>query len=396
MKMKNYLLPALATALVLTSCQNDGVQETTDTGAKKSVTVTIANIAAPAPATRATQSDFTPTSIPVADVADLTVYFLDGTTVVDSRALSSGDLVSTTPDHPTDVSREYTFHQIPETADDLVITNIAGATSAGLLTGTLGALELENYQGAYTAATNDAPAALPEIPVWGESGAWTGPTTVSGDDYPRYNAGEVTVAPQLARIEIGNIACLDLGSQFPDASGHYVRFGSLGLVNVGIHDTKVGTFGATGVTNYPNTPAGTTAWNTAGWNKDAITGTDKTLNGHKDVAANMETYNDEVFGFNVVPGAVPNIILEISGATENEIEGVEIPGTVNATDRFFVKSVGLTGVTGFEAGKIYQVDFEFNSKDVLPWDGQEDFICVDVTVVIPDWVIVDEVTPVFE
>jgi hypothetical protein len=406
--MKNCFLPALAAVVMLASCQKDGTQTPVETGAKKSVTVTITNITGPA--TRAVQDAFTPAGVPVAKLADLNVLFADADgKVVETRALgtplSTEEDVETTIIDPdgTGTSYEYTFHRVAETAVKLVVTNLTGATLGNdldNLTSTMNGLALSSYQGAYTAAT-----ALPTIPVWGESaGAWASVTTTTDPDgFPHFDAGEVEVAPKLARIEIGNIQCIDLANGTASPDGFIPRFGSFDLKNIGIHNTSLTTIGG-GVYNYTATDAGRAAWDgdvtgpdPKGWNIDPVG--DVNFDSADDKIAN------KVFGFNVAPGVVPNIILELTNAVENTTGSVVIPGDVDPDDYYFVKSKSLnetiegvaTPISTFKAGYIYRVDFKFRSGNVLPWDEKEEFVCVDVTVVIPDWVIYDEepLTPGF-
>lgn len=396
MKTKIVLLSAFAGLSAMASCQKDGAQTTTP-DARKSVTMTISNIAAPA--TRSSQSDFTPTEVPVASLTDLQVLFAsaDGT-VVESRTLTdeTGTDVDTDIIDPngTGISYEYTFHQVPESATRLAITNSeVTVDDIDDIGDALDAFALSGYQGAY--ASN----VLPTIPVLGTSGTWTDTgDTDPADGFKIWDAGEVDVAPALARIEIGNIECLNLGGTSVGTNGLYPRFGSLTLANIGIHSTSLTTVAGAAFA-YTNDDAATTGlpkWNAdvaaadpAGWNIDPI---GATLTG----TGNM--YSDGVFGFNVAPGAAPNVILEITGATENT--AVEIPGEVDPTAHYFVKTTGLSDGTGpivFKAGYIYRLDFGFNSENVLPWDGQEEFVCVDVTVIVPDWVIYpDTLAPVFE
>jgi hypothetical protein len=392
--MKNCFLPALAAVVMLASCQKDGTQTPVETGAKKSVTVTITNIAGPV--TRAVQDDFTPAGVPVAKLTDLNVLFADADgEVVETRAL--GAATSTTDDVPTTIidpdgtgtSYEYTFHQIPDTATKLVVTNLDVDDLDDLDT-TLNAAQLLDWQ--------VAPGTAKSIPVWGTNSQWVANGTDTVDGYPLYDAGTVDVAPKLARIEIGNIQCLNLAGQSAGANGMYPRFGSLDLAYIGIHNTKLGTIGGStfSYTSDDDLATGLPKWNTDAtaptWNINSVSGV--TLSSG---AANTEKF----FGFNVAPGAVPNIILEISSATENVVSGITIPGDVDPDDHYYVKTKslmdGAAAISEFKPGYIYRVNFKFNSENVLPWDEEEEFVCVDVTVVIPDWVIYDEepLTPGF-
>ncbi len=394
MKIRHYLFLALA-AMMFVSCQKDGAQTPVDSGATKSVTVTIANVAPPA--TRVPQTGFSVAGIPIAVLTELNVLFAssDGT-VVDTRSLTSQTGTPLTPTviiDPAGTGRsyQYTFHQVPDNATKLAVSNVT-VTDLDNLDSTLNGYNVYSYQAIPSASTS--------IPAWGFNSTWATSTATDADGFPHINAGIVDVEPKLARIEIGNIQCLNLGTA-TQTNGLYPRFGTLTLANIGIHGTKVGTIGGTATTYGPDA-AGLTAWNTAvagnneplGWNIDPVGG--NVLNSTTALAGKF-------FGFNVVPGTAPNIILEISSATENantNLPAGGIPGSVDPDEHYFVKSTklndGTTKISTFEAGYIYQVDFKFNTENVELWDGKEEFICVDVTVVIPDWVIVDTVTPGFD
>ena len=389
MKIFQCFTTACVAVVMLVSCQKEGAKE--ESGAQKSVTVTIANLV-PASGTRAMQEGFTvDDAVKVATVAELNVLFANSTgDVIDTRSLSSG---------ATTTEGEYLFHQIPVAATQLAVTNLTAGTTLALTASSATSVTLTSEQ------------ALVGIPVFEDAGiSAVNPTEYdTADGYQLFTAGTVTVQPLLSRIEIGNIECADLNGATAGSNGQFPRFGTLTLANIGIHDTSLSTIGGTKVT-YGNDAAGLTAWNAAGWNKDAIpgtvvlTGTDKIFGpadpANADLEEGEEPVENVVFAYNVAPGAnVPNIILEISSATENT--NGEVPGVIDPDAQFFVKSTSLStgsaALTSLTPGTIYRVNYRFNSEDVKPWDKAAEFICVEVTVEIPNWQVFDTtLTPRFD
>lgn len=379
MKIKNCILGAIAMVTLFAACERPGVQKVDEpaSGPAKSVAIKIDNVVPmPKDGTRGIQPDFTAAGVPVAVTTDLSVYFADAAgSIVDVRTLMSGKDAEMTL-----AENEYMFHAVPASASQLAVTNLSGAVG-----GTISALR----------ATEDtkllaAHQTLAGVPVWGASLTFTprpGDTHGHGVGalYVVYDAGNVRVMPSLARLEIGNIECVDLNANTP-VGGFHPRFGSLNLARIGIHDTPLTTFGSA-VGNYSLYAAGELAWTAdaaAGvWNIDEIVGV--TLDNLPGAANPLMVLNDRVFAYNVKAGPTPNVILDIAGGTKNSY----IAGEVEFTFPYYVKTTALqengVNIPMLAAGTIYRLDFKFHCGNVKLWTQDPEFICVDVTVTIPNW-----------
>ncbi|MDR2912299.1 MAG: hypothetical protein LBV38_03230 [Alistipes sp.] len=364
MNLKKYLSVALAAFAMLASCQKND-EKITETATKKSVSLTIANMAASA-ATRASQANFTGNGIPVATEADLVAYFAgeDGV-VITSRALVAGTNVEQLRDADNAViPGAWVFHLIPAEATQMAVTNVTLAVGADIDNVSFGALELEDWQD------------LDENPVWGRSSQWDYTEEEhehnDGIIYNVYDAGDIEVEPMLARIEIGNISYTNI------EGGR--DFAALDIIKIGLHNTSHTTIDGDDVVYDFTTPDGVDEWDAAsGWYVDGI---------NTEVDAGSDDL--AVWGYNVVPGTVPNIVLEVDLPTGTT------PGTLMWPR--YVRTYGLSDEDGLidevVAGAIYQVDFEFTADDADPWVVGEE-ICVNVTVEIPTWTIEPSLTPEF-
>lgn len=396
MKIKNCIWVAISMAALFVACERPGVNkiDEPDAGPAKSVVIKIDNVVPmPAEATRGIQDAFTEAGVPVAATTQLSVYFADVSgKIVDVRTLTSGKDAEM-PEMPELTENEYMFHTVPATAVQLAVTNLNGSVGGTLAT-------LKDSEDAELLSAHQT---LAGVPVWGLSNTFTPRTDDThghGVDaiYVVYDAGNVTVMPSLARLEIGNIQCVDLngGTQ---VGGFYPRFGSLELARIGIHDTPLTTFGSA-IGNYPLTAAGETAWKAdaaAGvWNIDEISGV--TLDNRPDTDIPLTVWDGEVYAYNVKAGPTPNIILDIKNGNQN----TNIEGAVNVDFAFpyYVKTSGLQAngenITSLAAGTIYRVNLSFHCGNVKPWTQESEFICVDVTVTIPNWVVYqDTLTPTY-
>lgn len=409
MKSTKLFLMALAMGGMLVSCNkaDDNGIDTIDPGGQKSVSVTIANqTASVGTRTSGALTTGDTNTIPVAAASELRAVFADGDEIIADTLLSelaAEDIVESV----------YTFHKLPSTVDKIAITDISGTFET--LT------ELQGY--AQSAAGLIAQqGALSDILVYGETEQafveMEPVHTHEGVTIKFYDAGSVTVAPLLSRIEIGSIACSDLDSlqitgTNPEADTVVVsRFGSLTLKAIGIHNTHDSI--ASGTNKLPisyafpalSDPAtdaeklaaanALAAWNAAvtanRWNVDAFA-----ANTVLDIA---KTPFNGAFVYNIVPGLVPNIILEIGSATWNEVLLGDSSLDNALEGPFFVKTSGLSNTSGaittIAPGTIYQVNFSFPSEKVKAWVEDTSLICVDVIVTIPNWTIESDLTPVFE
>lgn len=192
--------------------------------------------------------------------------------------------------------------------------------------------------------------------------------------------------PQVARLEIGNIQCTDLGT-------YYDKFTVAGMGFINFAPTQPGwsntylapvtpTYGTTVTYDQDGFDALVAANNT--WNYDAATGT-------TEISSSTTQYNPTAgkFCYNFFPNVMPHLKLKLSG--------VYPKGSSNPLSQdvyvTVVKYNFPEGVTTFEAGKIYQLDFTFTEKNLGLYDNKQ--ICVEAKVTIDPWVIVPGLTPDF-
>ncbi len=422
-------MAAIAVAAMAVSCNKPEVgTDVADSNVKKTVSIVIENMVAPPAAnSRGVGFDeFTVDATLIAKAADLTAHFTDADgDIIQSIALSTA--VAATPGtiEPGDLVQgaivmvgadsvyTYTFHQLDADVEKVFITNltVTGAATQAAVKAAVGSMS--DWQNK----------ALNALPVWGEAtidkDAYE-EHTEGGITYKFYHAGEVDITPMLARIEIGNIQCSDLDGTYDAALGN--RYGTLTLGAIGIHDTynTIADFENLAVDPFTFTPeAGDTAEDIAAqeaewialtdvWYKNAISGDDVTLDSATDyflpytIENEAGVEDDELagggFAYHVVPGAVPNIILQVTGATFSKSYLAEFAeGTVPSAPDMprYVKTSAL-GTTTINAGTIYQVNYTFPSVNIKPWYADPEFVCVDLKVVIPKWKISGPLTPTFE
>jgi hypothetical protein len=380
MKIKSILLSMLAVAATLTACNKAGDNtEAADPNAKKSVSVTIANQTA---ATRAVDSK-TDAATAVANASDLFALFVNGAgTVVDVRKFADVAAADIGAGNINVEGQTYTFHQVPATTVKVAITDYDEVTKD------------ESTLADVAAAMNDLSSqqgSLDDVLVYGESTKFehlgVHHTNEGGIDYDLYDAGSITVVPFVARLEILGIGCANLGD---DNEPDFSMYESLTLRAIGLNKTARA-IGGTALDYGVNAgDVWATDRDANKWNIDSFTAT---------IDATTKSYNSQVFAYHVAPGAVPSIVLEVSAAEWNDNIAEDM--TVNPPIPMFVKSTGLknaggTAIAAFEAGKIYQVNYAFACEDVKTWDEDDEFVCVDVKVIIPEWTVVGDLTTTFE
>jgi hypothetical protein len=202
----------------------------------------------------------------------------------------------------------------------------------------------------------------------------------------------VDVKPMLARVEITNVQCTDLGqTTAAAASGDTSKSGGYDHLTLGEL-----TFGTNKTYNFNNYVL-----------KGAYCGTAKVNDAVCDAAA--KNYYDQIFnGENNGKGIVWNISVNTpyptvktvtEGSTTKDVidsNPLTIKMTAFAHDYKVVNtdkqlSVGFKGASSFEAGKIYRIAIPFTESNL---DTSNEAICVEVQVLIANWVVVP-ITPVF-
>ena len=266
----------------------------------------------------------------------------------------------------------YRFHGVHESVTQVAVVR----NNAKEFVGT----NLSVY--ATAAAEETIVADLSELNLYGASDiAWDGQTTCTVTDaahnteytYNLYTA-QVNVVPTLARVEITGISCTDLGettfkaSTDPTVTG---GFDELALQKIA--------FGAEEAYKYTFTA------------NDILKGVykDKT-EADRTTKRDLVPYNpgeNKVIAWNIAPSAaypsdnVPMTLYVKASAYDYDVNTADRTLTIN----------GLTGATQFERSKIYRLAINFKESNL---DESNEAICVDVTVKIADWVIV-EVNPEF-
>lgn len=378
MKSTKYFLPVLTSLAVLASCKEADNSELDLSQVKKSVTITIANLAD----SRAPIDEFTPDEEGVGplvvDQKDLFAVFADaaGTIVGVPKSLASTNFA--TGDIELDEEEKvgtYSFHELPSSIMQVAVTNLAVTNGITTLTALKATYDDNIAQGELADS---------DVPVWDQKSlVLTGTDTHTSGVLEFYTA-TMTVNALLARIEIGSIQCEDLSATAVE--GVYPRYRSLTLEEIGLV--------------YGTAPAN------AGDLKDVFP--DATA-----LASGSNTYMvtktvDEVpvskpgvFAYNVVPTPVtniPGIHLKIKAATRNLPEGTEVAVPAGLLPLYVkTKSLGdeITA-NGIEPGKIYQINYIFTCADVKGENENPSLICVDVVVTVQNWNVRPVVRPQYQ
>lgn len=409
--MKKLFIAAMALATIVSCSKDEGASVLESS--KKAVEITISNYM---PDTRAitnptatevtanekvgTIEDFTTagtdeTPLVAAEANQLVVLFANNANIVEHAYALSGETVGT--------NGTYTFHNINESVTQVaVVRKVNYANSAySYDTNTSGFVgtNLDTYKtAALTEYTDNR--SIEWMDLFAASGQLTQKEqcTVTPNDHTQgytywlYKA-EVDVKPMLARVEITNVQCTDLGETTADAAIGVQVSGGYDHLTL---DTL--TFGTNKTYDFKNYVL-----------KGAYCGTAQVNGAVCDAAA--KNYYDAIYNGTANNGKV--IAWDISvntpyPAVEQVTEGdatvsrpvaataLKIAMTAFAHDYTVVNtdktlSVGFNGATTFEAGKIYQIAIPFTESNL---DKSNEAICVNVNVKIANWVVVP-LTPVF-
>ena len=373
--MKKLLLSLAALAMIAVGCEKNEGPNVIESN-KKSVDITIVN---GVQATKAV-AEVTPTPAggagaiqdredkqAAASTTELTVLFANAAgNVVEAHSFAKATAVAN-----ENGKWNYRFHGVHESVTQVAVVR----NNAKEFVGT----NLSVYANA--AAEEVIVADLGALNLYGASDiAWDGQTTCTVKDdvhnveytYNLYTA-QVDVVPTLARVEITGISCTDLGettfkaSTDPTVTG---GFDELALQKIAFGEDEA----------YYYTFAEDTL---KGVYKDE-TEADRTTK------RDLVPYNpgeNKVIAWNIAPSVaypsdnVPMTLYVKASAYDYDVNTADKTLTIN----------GLTGATQFERSKIYRLAINFKESNL---DESNEAICVDVTVKIADWVIV-EVNPEF-
>ncbi|MBQ8863712.1 MAG: hypothetical protein IJ014_03145 [Rikenellaceae bacterium] len=369
--MKKLFVAMLAVA-GLVACEKEAGFDAPIESNNKTVAITIENAArvtkgAAGNTTAATGETYQA----VADAADLKILFAAGETILKEMAL-----VGTEVEHKEGANAEYQYGKKPASGinGDYFFHNVPAAVTkvavvryeTNDITITEGETTLAEVLALATSTINEQ-REIDDICLYGE-----GALGAKGDDcveidgvqYYIYPAA-VTVAPAMARLEISQISCTDLGDDNDDDK----------LETVGIDELKLNSFEWGGYTIDPAQLGTLVGSYVSGQANSTVE--DETKRVCKPATG--------VWSWNIVPQAFAKMILSM----EAKAYDYQLPATDLA-----INVTGLTqegaDVTSYEAGKIYQLAVNFTEDDIAGQEG----VCVDVTVTIQDWVVVP-VEPVF-
>ena len=393
--MKKLFVCAMALAAFV-SCSKDDVQGPALDSNNKTVSISIANSSS---ATRATSGGVSGVTAPgtgetmtcESNAGDLTILFAktDGTVMMKKQLTDVSNAIAESGDHtgtyvPESGNGEgglYTWHNVP-----WEITRVAVVRIDPTLDANATLAKIKDYEDLALNEDANRERNLDQIVLFGEDVLEDTKTThVVGTIYYHYWEAAVTVAPLLARFEINNIQCDNLGNYNPynvENEGKY-SFDEL-TIGAAAWTSEAGkTYTVKDVENKVLYGSYNPQDNAKNNQKDAT----KRLNY---VTADMKapTATEKAWSWNV-------------NATDTKFASMIVPLTATAYDYTPAETsvplnvTGLKDKTGalidaFTPGHIYQLDLSFNEENIM----NQDQLCVEVTVTIAEWT-VNTVTPVF-
>lgn len=404
--MKKLFICALALASVVACSKDDMAQEPVLDSANKSIAVTIAN------GTSATRGDAGHTTaatgksqIAVADANDLIIFFADKNGLI----LEHKKLVATGANHDTTnnplyaygtqtttttgttVKGDYIFHNIPAAVTQVAIARYEGfGTDEPDVVVENGKTNLSAVLALATSNINEK-RGIDDICLYGVGTVGTTSSNdhveVNGVQYRIYPVS-VTVTPALARLEINNIECLNLGTANDDLN----EDGTPNISTFGIDELELLSLGWGGTTTTGEGDAATTSYTynipAADFPKTLVgtykTGDTTAANNKDDVEGdNAYKLTSGVWSWNVpVDAAVPSdtkpMVLGLKAkAYDYTLAEDDLQLVVNGLQD------GSTTLSAFSAANIYQLNLQFNEGDIAGQEG----VCVNVTVTINPWTV---------
>lgn len=404
--MKKLFVAVLAIAALAACNKEEAFNGPSVDSKNKSIEITILN----ASSTRAAAEETVPGDVPAGDAVegthdavvndtDLKVLFADATGLVLNElqltAQAASDVhESQTPEYlpgKSETAGTYVWHNVPAAVTKIAVVRY----EAGDITFAPGTLNLSDYEILATSKINEG-REIDDVVLYGADvdGLAKGDdcATINGVDYYIYTAN-VTVAPKLARLEINNIQCYDLG----DLNDDVVMEGGVptttaNFATVGIDELTLKTFSWTGVQQ--GDTLGSTATEifsiTIPENtvlKGSYAKADNVLN--NDEVADDDAFRPatgKVWAWNFVPQNFAQMTLMMDALAYD----YQLPVTNDLAINVTGLKKGDADITKYEAGNIYKLNLLFSEGDIAGQEG----ICVNVVVTIQDWT-VNVVTPVF-
>lgn len=374
MKTAKMFLVALA-ALSMAACSNNDEIPGMNNDGTKSVALRLDGLA-----TSTTRAVGDAQSAGQIALYNLTVYFTDGTNILAKESLST----SNTTEWGELTTTGHVFHQLPSTVTQVQI--VGNSTGKTITETSVTALKSSILKAA-------GEQTFTNVTLFGEDISLEGPTNETEHGNVLYTAA-VNLAPLVARFEIGNIACTDIGE------GPVKQFdlSVIGLMDFNSAVTLTGT--ASGEYTLDNVlepgseeEEGKVIFGEAdaeaGWAWDKIVGATNIIDA---TPWNPETNKKFVYQFipnKLADGSMAQVKLVLDNVVWTD--GTNNPFNSVVTAKFQKDGQDLTA---FEAGKIYKVDYQFKGENVGPWNP-DDVKCVQINVTVASWEVV-ALTPVFE
>jgi len=391
MKLKSFLLMALAASTTLAACDKSEESGPTSDTTPKSVTVTLPNI------------DQTPRAIgnkldaSQAALANFKIFFLD-----------NNNNVQEVPDYPAGTPQKvyFTNENIPASGNTYTYHFIPAATTKVVIVGNMGEISDEQFvtevvnkklpvlndgDTGITTTTNGNPL----YPLYGEDDLTLDATATDGEGHKNVYKAAVNLAPQVARLEIVNFSYTK--DENVEYSYKSLKMSKIALSNYytsyalanGAHDGDVVKCPeeTTQIWDWINTtavaPWADTFGDTFTVSQDATVEV-AVADGKIVPFAATETATAATqaitYGLTKVDQAAnnPELMLSFYGVNETE------EGVVTETPHYL--RAKFTSKEAFAPGKIYRVNFKINEGATAPWDDPER--CVMLTVTVKNWEVV--------
>jgi hypothetical protein len=374
--MKKLFVAVLAIA-GLVACNNEPETVVVDSQ-NKSVAITIANANDD---TRAAAGTTTPatanTQAAVANATDLKILFAAGDVILKElplvgeegthNATNNGEYMYGTK--PAEgINGDYFFHNVPASVTKVAIVRY----ETGDITIVPGTTKLADVLALAESTAVNETREIDDVCLYGDAVLTKGDLCVEIDGVKYYvYPASVTVESKLARLEINNIECYDLGDDNDDNDLQTIGIDELTLKTLAWGAGKSNTIDLNGVVLKGSFD---------GVNNDVAVDADYTDRAHK-----LES--GKVWSWNFAPEAYTNIELTMDAKAHT----YQLPNTALTLT---VKDLEYNGKSvkseGYKANNIYQLDLRFSEDNI----GGQEGVCVDVTVTIVDWT-VNVVKPIF-
>lgn len=383
MKLNRFFMLGLA-GLAFAACSNNDEIPGMENDGTKSVALRLEGLAASTKAVGDAQQ-----AGQIA-LSNMTIYFTDGTNILTKTTLSSTDNAE---DWAELTTTGYTFHKLPSAVNQIqIVGNSAGKT----LTET----SVANLKASVLDAAGEQ--TFTNVTLFGEDTTLEPQEPVAGDEHTTsVLKATVNLTPLVARFEVGNIGCSDMGD--PTCAIKKYDLKVIGLMDfnsaVKLDGTAAGTEYTLANVLEPGSVAedgevvfGSTGQGVPNWAWDTFTG--EGITG----IATKTTYNpgeNKKFVYQFIPNKLADGKLAQIKLVLDNIEwadGTQNPFNSVVTAKF--QTADGKDLTEFAAGKIYTVDYQFPSEKIGPWNP-EDVKCVLLNVTVASWEVV-ALTPVFE